>query len=405
MKYIVLIGDGMADNPVAALGGKTPLEVADKPTLDRLASAGITGSVKTVPDGVEPGSATAILSIFGYDPRLHYKGRAPLEAAGADVKLSPGETAFRCNLISLSPGKSPYIASHNGGGIDGNDALSLMRDLISSDVLSKLMKKAQMRFALTPTFRQIAITGTDFPLDGLRLAPPHDHLRETAEPLLPSGSPMADLLAEITLAAHVFLDKHIINERRRAAGLLPANGIWFWAEGKACALEPFSKRFELKGFVVSAVPLVQGIGVLAGLDKRLAPGATGDKHTNYMSKAMTAASGLREGYDFALIHVEAPDECTHEGDLNGKIGAIKCFSELIIYTLLNELESEPFRMLILSDHKTLTETRGHDGDPVPFIIYDSRIDTHSGRIYTEQDCSKGEYIHEGHMLIERLLKA
>ena len=409
MKYIIVIGDGMADNPVEELSGMTPLAYASVPVMDSLAGRGAIGSVLTVPHGVPAGSDTAILNILGYNPHIYYSGRSPLEAAGADIIIPVGEVSYRCNMIALEDGEMAYeekkILSHNGGSVDGETALELMRYLITSPSFIACANELRLRFYPTSSFRHI-VSQKETDITGLVLIPPHDHLGERLLPHLPCGCPAAAGLSRIMLLAHELLDKHPLNEKRRAEGKLPANGLWFWAEGKATALPDFKNKYGKSGFVVSAVPLVRGIGALAGLDYVLVDGATGELETNYEGKAEAAVTGLTDGYDFVLLHVEAPDECTHNGDLPGKLQAIEWLDGRCLTTLLQGLAKEnlDYRLLILSDHKTLTATRGHDGDPVPYILYDSRCDDGSGLAYNEKDCSGGIYFAEGYKLIEKLFE-
>lgn len=410
MKYIVFIGDGMADNPVEALGGKTPLEYANIPGIDSLAKAGELGSVRTVPEGVPPGSDTAILSIFGYDPRKFFSGRSPLEAAGSGVKLKPGDISYRCNMVALSDDAVPYeqkrILSHNGGSVHGEDALGLMAALLADPEFAAAAEKDNIHFNVTPTFRHIAVQqGAN--LEGIVLELPHEHLDEVIGPLQPSGNQTAQGLKELQRIAHKVLDGHPINQARRAAGKLPANGIWFWAEGQALDLPSFEAKHHKKGMVVSAVPLVRGIGALTGFDTVEVPGATGELDTNYEGKADATVQALADGYDLVVLHVEAPDECTHNGDTPDKIQAIEWLNSRVLPRLEQGLGAlgEPWRMLVLSDHKTLTSTRGHDGDPVPYIIYDSRRQAPgSGLPYTEKEAANGPLILKGHTLIDRLLE-
>ena len=409
MKYLIVIGDGIADNPVPELGGKTPLEYASIPVIDALARKGELGSVRTIPPGVAPGSDTAILSVFGYDPGVYYSGRSPLEAAGCGVSLADGDVSYRCNMVALEDADVPYrekkILSHSGGSVEGEESIALMQSLLADADFLALAEQHRMAFHLNPSFRHIAVQkGAD--IDGLVAIPPHDHLDEVIGGLLPSGCATAAGLDAMMELAHARLDRHPINEKRRAEGKLPANGIWIWAEGKAIALPDFKEQHKRDGFVMSAVPLVWGIGALAGLGYRTVPGATGELDTDFEGKTDGVLEGLAQGADFAAIHIEAPDECTHNGDTSGKIQAIEWLDSRCVARLLTGLEArgEDFRMLILSDHKTLTATRGHDGDPVPYILYDSRKDLGGELAYTEANAAKGPFIEEGWRLIGRLFE-
>lgn len=410
MKYIIAIGDGMADNPVDELGGKTPLEVANKPTIDELAKRSQVGAVRTVPMGMEPGSDTAILSIMGYNPKEFFSGRSPLEAAGADIHVNPGEIAYRCNMVSLDDAaafEDKKILSHNGDSVEADDALALMDALLVHRPFTDLTKQSGTTIHVSPSFRHIAVQ-REGSLDGLEMAPPHEHLGEKAAPLLPKGNATAEALKEMMRVANAFLEGHPVNQKRKEAGKLPANGLWFWAEGTAIELPRFSEKYNHGGFTVSAVPLVRGIGTLAGLDYIKVDGATGELDTNYQGKALAVAEKLQQdGNDFAVLHVEAPDECTHNGDLKDKLQAIENFDSLTMKPLLEELDrlGEPYRILLLSDHKTLTATRGHDADPVPYLIFDSTQDADSpAEKYTEAECGKGAFVEEGYRLIEKLFQ-
>ena len=410
MKYVIVIGDGMADNPVAELGGKTPLEYAAIPAMDMLARKGELGLARTIPEGVQPGSDTAILSIFGYDPRQYYSGRSPFEAAGSGVKLEDGDVSYRCNMVAFEDGGMPFrqkrILSHSGGSVDGESAIALLDFLQADEGFRMCAEKNRISFYPNPSFRHIAVQkGAD--IDGLTATPPHDHLGEAVGGLLPRGAKAAPGLTEMMEIAHSLLDRHPINEARRAEGKLPANGIWFWAEGRAINLPGFQEKWDKKGFVMSAVPLVWGIGALAGLRYMTVPGATGELDTDYEGKTDGVLAGLAGGADFAVLHIEAPDECTHNGDTKGKIQAIEWLDSRCVARLFEGLGKlgEDFRLLILSDHKTLTSTRGHDGEPVPYILYDSRLKSGCNLAFSEANAQKGPFIEEGHKLIERLFEA
>lgn len=408
LKYVLIIGDGMADNPVEALGGKTPLEAANIPAMDAMASKGVIGNVKNVPDGLPAGSDTAILSIFGCDPRVCYTGRAPLEVAAEGVSLSPGDVAMRCNMVTFSDGDGALdekkILSHSAGSIEGEESIAVISALMEDAEFAAAMKKAGMTIYKSPSFRHFAVQkGAD--IEGLKLIPPHDHLGETAGQYLPSGCLNAEVLKELMLLAHKKLEHHPLNEKRRAEGKMPANGIWFWAEGTAVELPGFTENYGKTGAVISAVPLCQGIALLTGLEKIIVPGATGELDTDYEGKVDAAVKVLSER-DFAAIHVEAPDECTHNGDTAGKLKAIEYLDSRVIAPLQRKLSDMgyDYRMLVLSDHKTLTSTRGHDGDPVPFVIYDSSRDEKSGAVFCEKCGEAGIAVDDGVKLMDMLFE-
>ncbi len=408
MKYVLIIGDGMADNPVEKLGGKTPLEYANIPTIDMMAEKGELGSVLNVPVGLPAGSDTAILSIFGCDPNVCYTGRSPLEAAATGIKLNPGNVSYRCNMVAYEDGDMPFeekrILSHSAGSIDGEASIRIVTGLFNDPEFAAAAKKAGMRVYPAPSFRHIAVQDKA-DIQGIKLIPPHDHLGEKIGPLLPSGCENAVVLRELMELAHKILDKLPENEKRRAEGKLPANGVWFWAEGTAVGLPNFAENYGKTGGVVSAVPLCHGIAALTGLNMVSVEGATGELQTNYEGKVEAAMETLKS-CDFAAVHLEAPDECTHNGDLPGKLQAIEWLDSRIIKPLAEKMAAAgyDYRMLILSDHKTLTSTRGHDGDPVPYVLYDSREDSGAGLPYSEANGLKGPYIDAGVKLMGRLFQ-
>ena len=405
MKYILIIGDGMADNPVEALGGKTPLQAANKPEMDDIAAKGRIGLAKNVPDGLPPGSDTAILSLFGCDPRVCYTGRAPLEAAATGIKLKAGDVAYRCNMVAYEDGDMPFeekrILSHSAGSIEGDVSDAIITALFAEPRFKEAAARAGILVHPASSFRHMAVQ-SQADIAGIKLIPPHDHLGEKIGPLLPSGCENAAVLKGLMALAHEILDHHPLNEARRAEGKLPANGIWFWAEGTAVELPAFEPQYGKRGAVISAVPLCVGIGALTGVPAIDVPGATGELETNYEGKADYAARALLEdGYDYVAVHVEAPDECTHNGDLPGKIEAIENVSQRVLKPLREALQDEDYRILLISDHKTLTSTRGHDGDPVPFVLYDSRVDSGLGKPYCAAS-AEGEPVLEGISLLSLL---
>lgn len=409
MKYILIIGDGMADNPVPELGGKTPLEYASIPDIDGLAARGELGRVRNCPEGLPAGSDTAILSIFGNDPRECFTGRSPLEAAAGGIQLGPGDVSYRCNMVALEDADRPFeekkILSHSGGSVEGEQSIELISWLFDQPEFKGLADRAGMRVYPAPSFRHIAVQ-ENADIKGISLIPPHDHLGEVIGRYLPSGCANAEVLRELMKTAHRLLDRHPINEKRRAQGKLPANGIWFWAEGSAVVLKSFFEKYGKSGAVISAVPLCQGIARLSGLEAPIVEGATGELETNLEGKVDAALKALRDGYDFAAIHVEAPDECTHNGDLKGKLQAIEWLDTRVIKPLTDALDMDntDYRLLFISDHKTLTSTRGHDGDPVPYMIYDSRETKGSGLPYCERSGDLGPDLGEGTALMPRLFQ-
>ncbi len=408
MKYLLVIGDGMADNPVPELKGKTPLQVANIPTIDALAADGVVGRVRNVPPGLPAGSETAILSIFGCNPSVYFTGRSPMEAAASGIALVEGDAAFRCNLVTLEDGDMPLeqkkILSHSAGSIEGDAALETMGVLLRDPRFAKALEEARMEIHTFPAFRQIAVQHKS-DISGITFIPPHDHLGQSCGPLFPSGNDRAEVFAGLMRLAHEILDHHPVTEKRRAAGKMPANGIWFWAEGTAVQLPSFCEQYGCGGAVISAVPLCHGIGVLRGLEMVEVEGATGELDTNFEGKLEATWQKLQE-YDFVCLHLEAPDECTHNGDLPGKIQAIEWLDSRLVSPLLQRLRAagEDFRVLLLSDHKTLTATRGHDGDPVPYLLYDSTAPTGRGGVYDEAAGDAEPLLEDGSKLLNLLFQ-
>ena len=446
MKYVLVIGDGMADDPLMELDGKTPLQYADIPTFDKLAGDGVFGNVVTIPDGLQAGSDTAILSIFGCDPREYFSGRAPLEAAATDIVLSPGDVAYRCNMISISDDDVPFekkkILSHSAGSIGGAESNALVSALFDSPLFKETAEKAGIEIYPGSSFRHLAVQrvanvdrgtvllstlchervdrGTILlstlchenrppvtPVNsGQTLTPPHDHLDEELGLYLPCGDENASVLEKLIRLSYEILNNHPINIMRRDEGKLPANCIWFWAEGTAVELPDFSKRYGKTGGIVSAVPLCRGIGSLIGLEKIIVEGATGELNTNYEGKVDAAVESLRK-HDFTAIHVEAPDECTHNGDLKGKIQAIEWIDSRVLAPIIKKLQEDgtEFRMLVMTDHRTLLSTRGHDSGPVPYVLYDSRECNNTGLCFNEKDAVRGEFVKAGTELMDLLFEA
>ncbi len=409
MKYILIIGDGMADNSVPELHGKTPLEAAQKPFIDRLAAKSRLGSVLTVPRTLPPGSDTAILSIFGCDPCKYFTGRSPLEAAGCGVTVKPGCASYRCNMICMEDGDKPFsqkkIYSHNAGSIDGDTSIAVITALCADPEFKAAMDSMGMTIEPTPSFRHMAIQkGGD--IEGIVLKPPHDILGQVVGDYQFHGNENARKLWELMELANRKLEHLPINEQRRAEGKKPANGIWFWAEGTAVELPDFEKAYGHTGSVISAVPLVHGIGVLTGLKMITVEGATGEVDTNYAGKLQAAKDALLSGDEFLCLHLEAPDESTHNGSLSDKLLAIHQLDSLIVEPLVTWLDEQKmeYRILMLSDHKTLMSTRTHDGDPVPFMIYDSTNPLDGNLPYTEAAGEQGPYVPQGTQLMDLLFQ-
>ena len=404
MKYVLIIGDGMSDDPIPALGGKTPLEYLDLPHMGMLAGSEV-GTCQTVPAGVAPGSDTAILNIFGYDPRDCYTGRSVLEAAGVGVTLKPGEVSLRVNLCAVEEiGGELVIHSHNGGNIEGDEAESLMNDLLADLRFDEAAKAAGLTIHISRTFRHIGVLGGSVPEESVfETTEPHNVLEQPVARYYPTGA-MKNELTRLMQVSYEVLKDHPVNRERISRGQLPANMIWPWGAGRAMTLTNFAAKYGHRGQVISAVPLVWGIAELAGLPHPEVPGATGDLDTNYAGKVEAALAGLAAGDDFAAIHVEAPDEMTHAGDMEKKLEAIRRLDSLVVAPLLEKLPAlGDFRILVLSDHKTLLSTRTHDGKPVPFAIFDSRHPGQPSRL-DETTAAGGVWVPEGHDIMARLFE-
>jgi 2,3-bisphosphoglycerate-independent phosphoglycerate mutase len=400
MKYIVLLGDGMADEPIEELGGRTPLEVAETPNMDRLARLGQVGLVETVPRGFHPGSDVANLSVFGYDPATCYSGRSPLEAASMGVALGPDDVAFRLNLVHLVAhyGKL-YMGDFSAGHISTAEA----RELIGA--LQQELGGGEFNFYPGVSYRHLMVwTGGK---DRLTFTPPHDITHQPVDGHLPEGEG-AEQLMKLMSDSQLLLHNHPVNARRQKAGELTANSIWLWGHGRAPKMPTYREKFGISGAVISAVDLIKGIGVCAGLDVINVPGATGYLDTNYLGKAEYALEALRTR-DFVYLHVEAPDEAAHGGKLEEKIQAIEDFDRLVVGTVLEGLPAlGDHRVLVLPDHPTPVRKMTHSRDAVPFILWGSSGEFPAvGAVqgYTEREAAAtGVAVDPGCRLMERLVK-
>ena len=400
MKYVIVVGDGMADYPVESLGGKTPLMVARTPHMDWMASQGEIGLVRTIPDGFNPGSEIANLSIFGYNPVRYYTGRGPLEAASLRVNLAAVDIAFRCNLITLKfRGNEIVMEDFSAGHITDEEA----RKIIAG--LNKEMGTKEIQFYAGVSYRHLMVLKNGAArfssLEKLELIPPHDIIGKEISPFLPqTGEPVLTLMKE----SQRLLKKHPVNQAREAKGLLPANSIWLWGQGRSPQMVTLKERFGMDGYVISAVHLIKGIGMLAGLEGLEVPGITGYFDTNYDGKAQYTLRGLREK-DFVYVHVEAPDEAGHMGDLRLKIDAIEAFDEKIVGAILKGMEEfKRYKVLVLPDHPTPLSVRTHTADPVPYVIYsneDGALSAHGKRFDEVSASRSGISIEKGFELIER----
>jgi 2,3-bisphosphoglycerate-independent phosphoglycerate mutase len=398
MKYVILLGDGMADEPLEELGGKTPLEYARTPHMDGLAARGTLGRIDTIPPGLAPGSDVANLSVLGYDPRDFFTGRGPLEAASMGVALGPEDTAFRCNLVTLGDGSDPVMENSNAGHISSGEA----RQIIES--LNEGLASETVRFHAGVGYRHLLV----FRNEGfdLRTTPPHDIVGKETGSYLPRGKGSEKLLSLMASAAEI-LKRHRINRERSASGKIPANSIWPWGEGRAPRMRPMAERFSIRGGVISAVDLLRGIGVYAGLEILPVKGATGYTDTNYAGKAAKAIEFLAAGNDFVFLHVEAPDEKGHEGDIQGKVSAIEDFDGKIVGPVLDGLSSlGDHRIVVLSDHPTPIRIRTHAGEPSPFALYGSGKGENLGRgvPFSEKAALEGGIlIRPGHLFMDHFM--
>jgi 2,3-bisphosphoglycerate-independent phosphoglycerate mutase len=402
MKYVIIVGDGMADYPVESLGGKTPLMVARTPNLDWMAQQGEIGLVRTIPGGFNPGSEIANLSIFGYNPIRYYTGRGPLEAASLGVQLAADDIAFRCNLVTLKfNGNKIVMEDFSAGHITDGEAKKVILDL------NKAMGTNEIQFYPGVSYRHLMVMKNGAAkfsnLDKTEITPPHDLIGKEISALLPQ---MKEPVLTLVRASQELLRNHPVNEAREAKGLPPANSIWLWGQGPSPKMVTLKERFKMDGYVISAVHLVKGIGMLAGLEVLEVPGITGYFDTNYDGKAQYALRGLKEK-DFVYVHVEAPDEAGHMGDTRLKIEAIEVFDEKIVGAILKGMEAfKRYKVLVLPDHPTPLSVRTHTADPVPYVIYsneDGMTSAH-GKTFDEVSAGlSGISIEKGFELIERFL--
>ncbi len=382
MKYVVLIGDGMADEPLEELEGKTVLQKANTPNMDHIARNGRTGLARTVPEGMHPGSDVANMSIIGYDPKKYYSGRAPLEAASMGIKIAGDDVAFRCNLITINDG---LIADYSSGHITNAEA----KDLIEA-VDEKLGNEA---FSFYPgiSYRHLLVSKGALGAE-TQCTPPHDVIDQDRLLHMPKGKD-SEVLNELIEASMPILEKHPVNEKRIKEGKNPGNSIWLWGQGFAPAFPLFSELYGLKGAIISAVDLVNGIGIYAGLDVIQVPGATGYLDTNYKGKGEYAIQAL-DDHDFVFVHVEAPDEAGHMGNLKAKIQAIEDFDEKVVGTVLKAAMgySEAITIMVLPDHPTPVARRTHTSVPIPFAVYSTAGDKpDDAQAFDEESVKKGSF--------------
>ncbi len=398
MKYIIVLGDGMSDEPISELGNKTPLMVADTPSIDALAKKSQVGIVNTIPKGMKPGSDTANLSVLGYDPSIYYSGRSPLEALSIGVDMKDTDIAIRCNLVTLSEGgayQDKTIIDHSSGEISTEDAAILM------EAIKKEFDNEVYKYYVGTSYRHLTIWEHG---EVTYLAQPHDILGKTIGEYLPKEP----ALRQMMIKSYDIINNHPLNLERSKKGLNKANSIWFWGAGTKPALSSFEEKNHKKGAMISAVDLLKGIAVGAGMKVVEVTGANGTLHTNYEGKAEAALRVLlEENYDFAYIHIEAPDEMGHQGSITNKIKAIEYLDQRVIKPIIEGMDKsgEHYRMLIMPDHPTPIHCRTHTDDPVPYLLYDNKVDKENSYQYNEIEAKKsGLVILEGHTIIDSLFQ-
>ena len=401
MKYIIFLCDGMADYPVDSLDGKTPLSVANNPNMDELCKKGELGLVKTVAEHLSPGSDVANLSVMGYDPDIYYTGRSPLEALSIGVNLRDSDVTFRANVVTLSDEENyadKTMVDYSSGEITTHEAHELI------NYLKENMSFDHIDLYGGTSYRHLVVW--DGGSTNVTLTPPHDISDKKVTEYLPKGEG-ADILLEMMKKSHELLKNHPVNLDRIKRGLNPANSLWIWGEGTKPMLSTFAEKFGTSGTMISAVDLLKGIGNGTKMDVLEVEGATGNIDTNFDGKAAAAIKAFENGTDFVYIHMEAPDECGHHGDAQGKIRSIELIDEKVIKPVVDFLKScgEDFRVLITPDHPTPIALKTHVRDAIPFVIYDSRKDTGLNLDYTEDNAKEtGLYIEPGYKLMERFLE-
>ncbi len=402
MKYIVILGDGMADLPVPELSGKTPLECANHPNMDFIARNGVCGLVQTVPTGMPPGSDTANLSAMGYDPAIYYTGRSPLEAVSMGIDLQLSDVTYRCNTVTLSDElelEDCVMRDYSAGEISTAESTQIIKDL------NNQLKCDGLTLYPGVSYRHCLVLNNA--RDGAQTTPPHDILDRPVRDYLPKGQNAA-LLLELMQRSRALLKNHPVNQVRLAQGKAPVSCLWFWGEGRKPALAPFQELYGVRGSVISAVDLIKGIGICAGLNSIDVTGATGTVHTNFDGKAQAAIHALQTNSDFVYVHLEAPDECGHQHDVPNKVRSIELIDEKIIAPILQAMQEsgEPFHIMVLPDHPTPLTLRTHTADPVPFALYRSENPQQgAAATYTEQAAAEtGVRVEHGYQLMELLMQ-
>ena len=399
MKYVVILGDGMADYPVKELDDKTPLEYAKTPVMDELAKISEIGMAQTIPQGMKPGSDTANLAVMGYDPQKYYTGRSPLEALSIGVDMEEEDIAIRCNIVTVSEEEEAYedkiMIDHSSSEISTEDAAVLLQAVMDE------MANETYQFSVGTSYRHCLIWKQG---KAVELTPPHDILERRIGEYLPEDK----VLSWMQKRSYEILSVHPLNLERKAKGLHPANSLWFWGAGTKPSLDSFEKKYGKKGVMISAVDLLKGIAVGAEMTNVTVEGANGGLYTNYEGKAQAAVDALtKKGYDFAYIHVEAPDEMGHQGSVERKIQAIEYLDQRIIRLVKEKMDEygEPYRMLILPDHPTPVSVRTHTSNPVPYLLYDSAAKKEETWKYNEAEAERsGNFFEKGYEMMEYLLR-
>jgi len=393
MKYIVLVADGMADYPIEELGMRTPLEAARTPNMDFIAKNGCLGQAKTIPDKMTPASDVANLSILGYDPKKYYSGRGPLEAANLGIELEDDDIAFRCNLITAS---GDILLDYSSGHINSREADNLIK------FINQKLGSNKLRFYSGVSYRHLLLVkrGAELKLQNLKCWAPHDIAGQSIKQHLPRGE-NADIIIKLMLDSKEILGSHEINQVRLDLKENPANMIWLWGQGVKPNMPKFIDKFGLSGSVISAVDLIKGLGRILGLEVINVPGATGYYDTDYEGKATAAINSLKNN-DFVFVHVEAPDEAGHNGDLREKLTAIERFDQFVVGSFLEYCKDrEDFRIMVLPDHATPLSLKTHTPEAIPFAIYGKNINKGEFTNYSEKEAGKSQlYFENGYQLME-----
>lgn len=398
MKYLVVLGDGMADEPIEELGGKTPLAYAKTEYMDKLAPQSEIGLAKTIPAGMKPGSDTANLAVLGYDPKKYYTGRSPLEALSIGVDMKDTDIAIRANIVTLSDDDLPYeqktIIDHSSSEISTEDAAVLL------DAVKKELDDEIYQYYLGTSYRHLLIWDQG---EVVELTPPHDVLGRVVGEYLPEDKKLREMMEK----SYEILNNHPLNVERAAKGLNKANSLWFWGAGTKPIVDSFEKKYGKKGVMISAVDLLKGIAVGAELTNIEVEGANGTLETNWEGKAEAAVKALtKDGYDFAYVHMEAPDEMGHQGSLERKIKAIEYLDARVLSIITKGMEDAgvDYRMLVMPDHPTPISCRTHTSDPIPYMLYDSTKKQANDWLYNEEDATaSGNMVEEGYTLMRKLL--